>query len=426
MDKEERGMGEIGEKRKIYPMPNAQCPMPNALYPMLYRRFGRTELQMPVFSCGGMRYQFKWQDVSPTEVPQDSQDNLEATICRAIEVGINHIETARGYGSSEMQLGQILPKLPRDQLIVQTKVGPVEDAQEFRQTFETSLRYLQLDYVDLLAIHGINHDQSFNYSIRPGGCLEVAKQLQAEGKVRFIGFSTHGSTETIIQTIKTNQFDYVNLHWYYINQWNWAAIQAANDHDMGVFIISPSDKGGMLYKPPQKLVNLCAPLSPMVFNDLFCLSHPQVHTLSLGAARPQDFDEHLKTLDLLDKAEEILPSIVARLESEAIATLGEDWVKTWDVNLPSYEHTPGQVNIRVILWLLNLAIAYDLVDYAKMRYNLLGNASHWFPGNKADKLAELDLKSCLTQCPQADKIPPMLAKAHQLLDAEEVKRLSQR
>ena len=64
---------------------------------MLYRRFGRTELQMPVFSCGVMRYQYKWQDVPQWQIPKHSQENLEATIRRAIEVGINHIETARGY-----------------------------------------------------------------------------------------------------------------------------------------------------------------------------------------------------------------------------------------------------------------------------------------------------------------------------------------
>ena len=63
---------------------------------MKYRRFGRTELQMPVISCGGMRYQYKWQDVRPAEVPRENQQNLEATIHRAIELGINHIETARG------------------------------------------------------------------------------------------------------------------------------------------------------------------------------------------------------------------------------------------------------------------------------------------------------------------------------------------
>ncbi|MEH2269879.1 MAG: aldo/keto reductase [Nostoc sp.] len=392
---------------------------------MLYRRFGRTELQMPVFSCGGMRYQFKWQDVPNHEIPADNQANLEATIRRAIEVGINHIETARGYGTSEMQLGRVLPQFPREKLIVQTKINPKADAKKFRETFEQSLKNLQLDYVDLLGLHGINHAESLDYSIRPGGCLEVAQQLQAEGKVRFIGFSTHGSTELIVQTINTNQFDYVNLHWYYINQWNWAAIEAAKRHDMGVFIISPSNKGGLLYEPPQKLVNLCAPLSPMVFNDLFCLSHPEVHTLSLGAAKPQDFDEHLKTLELLDRASSILPPILARLEEEAIATLGEDWVKSWQTNLPTFNETPGEINIRVILWLRNLAIAYDLVEYAKMRYNLLGNGNDWFPGNKADRLDELDLRQSLARNPHADKIPKVLAQAHQMLVGEEVQRLSQ-
>jgi len=63
---------------------------------MKYRRFGRTELAMPVISCGGMRYQFKWQDVDPKDIPRANQENLEATIHRAVDLGINHIETARG------------------------------------------------------------------------------------------------------------------------------------------------------------------------------------------------------------------------------------------------------------------------------------------------------------------------------------------
>jgi len=392
---------------------------------MQYRRFGRTELQMPVLSCGGMRYQYRWQDVSPREVPAENQQNLEATINRAWELGIHHIETARGYGSSEMQLGQILPTFPREKLIVQTKVAPKPNAQEFRETFEKSLAYLQLDYVDLLGLHGINTPEILDYSLRPGGCLAVARQLQAEGKVRFVGFSTHGPTDLIIQAIATDQFDYVNLHWYYINQFNWPAIEAATRHDLGVFIISPSDKGGMLYKPPPKLVDLCAPLAPMVFNDLFCLSHPQVHTLSVGAARPQDFDQHLQAVHLLDQAEELLPPILQRLEEAAIAALGEEWVQTWHQGLPAPDNTPGQVNIPAILWLRNLALAYGLVDYAKARYNLLGNGSHWFPGNKADQVQSLDLRSALSHSPHAKQIPALLAEADRLLGGQAVQRLSQ-
>jgi uncharacterized protein len=392
---------------------------------MQYRRFGRTELQVPVFSCGGMRYQYKWQDVPAWQIPQDNQRNLEATIRRSIEVGINHIETARGYGTSEIQLGRILPKFPREQLIVQTKISPQSDSKVFRREFDKSLTNLKLDYVDLLSMHGINTPELLHDSIRPGGCVDVARKLQDQGKVRFIGFSTHGSTDVIIQAIETDQFDYVNLHWYYINQFNWLAIEAATRHDMGIFIISPSDKGGMLYKPPQKLVELCTPLSPMLFNDLFCLSHPQVHTLSLGASRPSDFDEHLKAVGLLDRVDELLPPILVRLEKEAIATLGEDWVKTWHVGLPKLAETPGGINIFVILWLRNLALAYDMFDYAKMRYNMLGNASHWFPGNKADRVREFDLRHCLRESPHADKIPTFLEEAHRLLGGQDVKRLSQ-
>jgi predicted aldo/keto reductase-like oxidoreductase len=395
---------------------------------MHYRRFGRTELKMPVFSCGGMRYQYQWEDMAENQIPHHNQQNLETTIKRSLEVGINHIETARGYGTSEMQLGRILPKLERKKLIIQTKVSPKPNPQEFRQEFEKSLAYLNLEYVDLLGLHGINTPELLDYSIAPNGCLEEAKKLQQEGKVRYIGFSTHGSTEIIINTIQTGQFDYVNLHWYWINQLNWQAIEAATVQDMGVFIISPSDKGGMLYKPPEKLVKLCDPLTPIVFNNLFCLSHPQVHTLSIGAAKPRDFDEHLKTLNYLNysskKIKEILTKTINNLENEAIKILGEDWFKNWQNGLPSYENIPNNINIQVILWLRNLALAYDMVEYGKMRYNLLGNGGHWFPGQKADEVSNFNLNECLKNSPFRDKIPQLLTEADQLLGGEEVKRLS--
>ena len=115
---------------------------------------------MPVISCGGMRYQFKWQDVPPQDIPRANQENLEACIHRALELGINHIETARGYGTSEMQLGAVLPKLPRDKMIVQTKVTPRATAEEFLKTFDDSMNYLKLDHVDLLSLHGINNRET--------------------------------------------------------------------------------------------------------------------------------------------------------------------------------------------------------------------------------------------------------------------------
>jgi uncharacterized protein len=389
------------------------------------RRFGRTNLQMPVFSCGGMRYQQSWDDVAPKAVEEAGQRNLEATILRALELGIHHIETARGYGSSEMQLGWLLPKLPREKLIVQTKVAPFATAREFRETFEKSMKYLRLDRVDLLSLHGINTGELLEWSLRKGGCLDEARKIQREGRCRFIGFSTHATTDLIVRAIESDGFDYVNLHWYFMNPLTWPAVEAATEHDMGVFIISPNDKGGKLYEPPKKLSDLCAPLSPMQWNDLNCLAHPEVHTLSIGAARPEDFDEHIAALAHYDRAAEVTGPITVRIEEEIGRVLGADWRKAF-AGVPNYVEMPGEVNVQEILRLWTYARGLDLVAWGKMRYNLLNGAGgHWFPGRNAVEFDATAVRAAMRNHPLSARIPDILHDAHDLLVDAPKKRLSQ-
>ena len=397
---------------------------------MIYRRFGKTELQMPVVTCGGMRFQHAWQDTPLAEIPTECQVNLEACVHRAMELGINHIETARGYGSSERQLGEVLPKLPREKLIVQTKIGPTEDPAEFLKGFDESLDRLKLDYVDLLALHGVNNREVLDWAVRPGGCLAAARKLQADGRCRHVGFSTHAAPAVVLDAVKTDAeggFDYVNLHWFYIYQPNWQSVLEATRRDMGVFIISPNDKGGKLYDPPQRLCELTAPLRPMVFNDAFCMLAEKVHTLSMGVARPEDFDAHVEAVELIEsgKAAETIAPIVERLEAALAEAVDEGLRDPFNAGLPEWEDTPGGVNMPIILWLRNLAVALGMVGYGKMRYNLLGSGGHFFPGYRADKLDQLDLAPILAGHPLAEKIPALLRQADELLNDDPVKRLSE-
>lgn len=400
----------------------------HSLPAMRYRRFGRTELPMPVFSCGGMRYQQGGQELTIADISPENQSNLEATILRSLEVGINHIETARGYGSSELQLGMILPKLPREKMIVQTKVGPSAEPEKFLETVEKSLSLLGLEYIDLFSFHGINTFEILDQVLRPGGCLEVARKLQKEGRIRFLGYSTHGSCELIQKANASGEFDYVNLHYYFVNEFNWPAVLEAKRQDMGVFIISPTDKGGRLQDPPQRMVELCKPLTPIQFNDLWCLSKPEINTLSIGADKPSDFDEHVAALAFYDDIPATIGPIETRLRAAMEDTWGSDWLSKWNVNVPEHYELPGDVNVREILRILTFAKSLDLVEWGKGRYNLLGNAGHWFPGQNIKKLDDdakwAELAAKMSAHPFAESIPSLLKEAHDLMVGEEKQRTS--
>lgn len=380
---------------------------------MIYRRFGRTGLDLSVFSCGGMRAQQSWSRGVP--VSDTSQKNLAAVVARARTLGINHFETARGYGTSEAQFGRALVAHPRDAFILQTKLRPNDDPRLFEQQLEESFSLLGVSVIDLLSVHGVNTPREAELTLRPGGCLEVLERYRRAGRIGHLGFSTHAPTQLILDVIHSDRFDYVNLHYYYIFQDNLPALEAARAHDMGVFIISPTDKGGRLHQAPPTLQALCAPLSPIAFNDLWCLSHPQIHTLSVGAARPSDFDAHVQVLGQLGAAADLLPPIVARLEQRYAAALGEDFARRWREGLRDWTVLPGRINVKRILWLRNLTRAFDLLDFAKERYAAMSPDDPWVPGARAADIDDVAMRGALPDAPFRDHIPDLLREAHALL-----------
>ena len=383
---------------------------------MITKRFGQTEIQMPVLTCGSMRFQYKWQDVQPQEVPTSVQKNLEATLSKALELGINHFETARGYGSSEMQMGWFLSQLPREKLILQTKVAPTKNPSDFLRNFDQSLAYLGVETVDLLALHGLNDDEQISYALQKGGALEQALQLKDEGRIKHLGFSTHAPVPQVLPLIDLKIFEYINLHWYYIYPNHEILIQKAYQQDMGVLIISPNDKGGRLQFPSPQMSSLTTPLSPMVFNDLFTLNRSEVHTLSIGAAKPSDFDEHVTAVSKLHQAQSLLEPILKRLKQAQLDALGPQWVGPWWEGIAPYYDQPGQVNVLEIVRFWVYYQSLGLEDFAKSRYNMLGKSGHWFPGAKAGEIDIEALQASLGKHKLKNEILDILEQAHQQFD----------
>ncbi|MBW4558578.1 MAG: aldo/keto reductase [Trichormus sp. ATA11-4-KO1] len=374
---------------------------------MQYRRFGKTNLRLSVFSLGTMRY-------------LADAENAQQTISQALALGINHLETARGYGKSEEYLGAAIKgglSVPRSQVHITTKIPPTADADSMRRYIDESLERLNLDYLDCLGIHGLNTWEHLRWVQANSGCMKAVREAVDDGRVQHVGFSTHGSLDIILAAINTDFFEFVNLHYYYFWQRNAPAIQLAAEKDVGVFIISPADKGGRLYTPPQTLKDLCQPFSPLELNYRFLLSDHRITTLSIGAAIPDELIEPLQVAD--SNCELMLEENLAfeRLEKHQEITLKTDKCSQCYACLPC----PENINIPEILRLRNLAVAYDMTDYGKYRYGMFENAGHWFPGMKANRCTECG--ECLPRCPENLNIPALLDDTHERLNGKAGRRL---
>src|SRR5579872_6131180 len=199
-----------------------------------------------------MQYTRKWPEERAIE-----------TVVESVQRGMNHIETARGYGNSEERVGKALKRLPRESYYITTKIGPSSNVDEFKRNFDTSQSLLGVDCIDNLDFHGPGSLESIRPAMTTQGCLGYVRKLQDEGRLKHFGFSTHGYPQGVMDLVNTNEFDSINLHYYYFYQGLRNVVERATELDMGIFIISPSNQGGNLHRPTPALVEACSPLHPV-------------------------------------------------------------------------------------------------------------------------------------------------------------------
>jgi uncharacterized protein len=358
-----------------------------------------------------MRFQQEWgpRVQSMNQVSSDCQDNLVRILKRAIvDFGMRHIETARAYGCSELQLGVALKQLfqtgvvKREELILQTKVGSMASAAEFRTMLEMSFSTLQVDYVDLFALHGLNMEYHYEWTFgegREGGnCMDVIKEFVAAGKIHHVGFSTHAPEHLIRRFIETDAFEYVNLHYHYFGSYtttgvgetkgNLGNLQLLKEKDMGVFVISPYDKGGKLYEPSNKLRALCLPdMEPMEFGSAWLWNHvtlegSPLHTIVVGAARPADLDQGAVAAYMQGTQPEStlakVRAVSGRLERAQEDALSQEWLATCYTGILKSDVSHHQVEHNQIIWCYNIIKSFGMLQFAKDRYGSLeGNREKW-------------------------------------------------
>ncbi len=385
-------------------------PIRNQTPGMQYRRFGTTGQRLSAITLGGMRYVDGWKQPHD-QVPPAMAEQCARMVQLALDAGINHIETAQGYGRSEHCYGQVLSELriPRSRYHLMTKGAPAT-AEDAKRMVEAQLKALRLDHIDLYAWHGINNPEIADRALAKGGPVEALHRLRDQGVIGAVGFSTHGRLETVLRAIQTDLFAFVNMHYYYFYQRLRGAVDLAAAKDMGVFIISPNDKGGQLFSPSPLLRELCAPLTPIQFNARWLLASPHVHTLSFGMTEPEHVSEMRSIFPAPCPADRALLEITNRMDARQSVDPLSAW-QGWEC-----QDDPSGINIPEVLRFRRMWKCYDMEGFGRYRYNMLEAKGHWFPGHYASEdlvervdtsrvPAGIDLKALLRETHRALYVP---------------------
>ncbi len=191
----------------------------------------------------------------------------------ALDCGINYVDTARSYrdGEDEKVIGQAI-RGRRDDLILATKTLK-RDAEEARKELETSLRLLDVDYIDIYQLHHLNTQADREQALGPGGAIETAQKAREEGLIRFIGVTGHDWVQ-MQEAVATDLFDTV-LCWYNcaMKEPEDTLFPEALARNVGVIIMNAS-RNDKLFNDPD------AP-SPEQFYR-YVLSHEAVHVTIMG------------------------------------------------------------------------------------------------------------------------------------------------
>ncbi len=286
---------------------------------MIYRRLGRSGLEVSEIGLGTVELGIDYGIRTGKSTNQPTESDAARLLNHALDVGVNFIDTAAAYGTSEAIIGRVL-KGRREQYCLATKCLHWQDEQlsenetrkRINDSIESSLKDLQTDVIDLLQIHGRDIPELEMKMIDEGLVWDVLDRARQSGKVRFLGYSSYSETVSL-KIVETRDWDTLQVAYNVFDQRNAnAVITAAHIGEMGVIIRSAllkgvlSDKANHLPDHLSELVKRTHTLQNLLDKPIpsipqlalrFVLSNPKITCIVVGADKIVYLDEAVSVSD---------------------------------------------------------------------------------------------------------------------------------
>ncbi len=201
------------------------------------RKLGKTGFNVSLFSLGSG---------SRTAQVRRQEDAVEV-ITRALDLGVNYIDTAPTYGDgrSETNIGVVMRER-RDEVFLATKTQDRSYDGTLR-LFEESLNRLQTDYVDLYQVHGVRVEDDITSALGRNGAVRAIERLRDEGAVRYIGITGHRDPDVLHRGISEYDFDTIlmtlNAADIHYEPFQKELLRTAVEKDMGIVAMKVTAQG---------------------------------------------------------------------------------------------------------------------------------------------------------------------------------------
>ncbi len=289
---------------------------------MQYRKMPKSEDKLSALGFGCMRFKQKGGRDGGMLNAFDPELAKEQVLY-AIENGVNYLDTAWPYhrGTSEMFLGDYIlsDKKIRDKVYIATKLPcmMIFKKEKIDEIFEKQLERLKVDYIDYYLMHSL--DGPTWERMKKLDIFSFLNRIKSEKKVRYVGFSFHGSREEFMTIIDDYDWDFVQVQYNILDENFQAGISGINraaEKNMGVIVMEPLRGGLLVGEPPQEVKDIyntaAVKKSPAEWAFSHVYNNPAVTVVLSGMNEMEHIKENIAI------AEKTLPGSLGEQERDII------------------------------------------------------------------------------------------------------------